>query len=147
MGATIVVGVDGSEGSRRALRWAAEEAGLRQASLLVVTVWQYPVFTTIPAFGVMPPSEEMSREAEAGLRALLGEENLVGRDDLTVLESIMQGPAAPALLDAAADADLLVLGSRGHGGFKGLLLGSVSQACVAHAPCPVVIVPAPPTGD
>jgi nucleotide-binding universal stress UspA family protein len=147
MDATIVVGVDGSEASKQALRWAAEEAQLRDAALLVVTVWQYPVFSTMPAFGVLPPAEEMSHEAEAGLRELLREEKLTDRDDLTVLESVMQGPPAPSLLEASADADLLVLGSRGHGGFKGLLLGSVSQACVSHSTCPVVIVPAPSDAD
>lgn len=141
MGTRVIVGVDGSEGSRRALRWAADEAKRRDATLLVITVWQYPVFTTIPAFGVLPPVEEMSAEAEAGLRALLEEEGLTGRDDLTVLESVVQGPAAPALLDAAGEDDVLVVGSRGHGGFTGLLLGSVSQAVVTHAPCPVVVVP------
>jgi nucleotide-binding universal stress UspA family protein len=143
MGAKVVVGVDGSENSRRALRWAADSAERRDAVLLVVTSWQYPAFSTMPAFGVLPPAEEMSREAEAGLRELLRQEGLVGREDLTVLELVTQGPAAPALLDAAADADLLVVGSRGHGGFKGLLLGSVSQACVSHARCPVVVVPDP----
>jgi nucleotide-binding universal stress UspA family protein len=141
VGATIVVGVDGSEGSLRALRWAADEAKLRDATLHVVTAWQYPVFSTMPAFGVLPPTEEMSKGAEDALRQLLAEEGLTGRDDITVLESVVQGSSAAALLEAAADAELLVLGSRGHGGFKGLLLGSVSQAVVAHSPCPVVVIP------
>lgn len=143
----VVVGTDGSESSRLAIRWAAEEAARRGATLVVVTAWQYPVLTTMPAFGVLPPVDEMSEEAERALHAMLEEEGLVGRDDLTVLESVVQGPAAPALLEAAEDADLLVVGSRGHGGFKGLLLGSVSQAVVSHATCPVVVVPAAKDDD
>jgi nucleotide-binding universal stress UspA family protein len=147
MGAKIVVGTDGSDSSRHALRWAADEAVRRDASLVVVTVWQYPTLTTMPAFGVLPPADEMNAEAEAGLRQLLADEGLTGREDLSVYELVQQGPAASALLDAAADADLLVVGSRGHGGFTGLLLGSVSQAVVSHARCPVVVVPNPDSDD
>jgi nucleotide-binding universal stress UspA family protein len=140
---TIVVGIDGSEGSLAALRWAADEARLRHARLEVVVSWQYPALSTIPAFGVLPPAEEMSEEAKRGLAALLHDEGLADDPSLEVVEAVVQGPAGAALLDAAADADLLVVGSRGHGGFTGLVLGSVSQQCVTHAPCPVVVVPRP----
>jgi nucleotide-binding universal stress UspA family protein len=140
MAAKIVVGVDGSEGSLLALRWAAEEARLRDAVLEVVTAWHFPVLATIPAFGVLPPADEMSEEARRGLDELLESEGITA-SGLTVLETVGEGRAAGVLLDAAADADLVVLGSRGHGGFSGLLLGSVSQAVVSHARCPVVVVP------
>lgn len=140
---TIVVGVDGSEGSRAALRWAVEEARLRGAALLAVTVWQYPAMTTMPAFGVLPPSDQLNEEARTHLTQVLREEGALS-DGLKVLEGVSQGPAAPALLEAATDADLLVVGSRGHGGFTGMLLGSVSQHCVTHSPCPVVVVPVHP---
>lgn len=138
---TIVVGIDGSEASLVALRWAADEARLRHARLEVVVSWQYPALSTIPAFGVLPPADEMSEEARQGLAALLREEGLADDPSLEVVEAVVQGPAGAALIDAAADADLLVVGSRGHGGFTGLVLGSVSQQCVTHAPCPVVVVP------
>lgn len=137
----VVVGVDGSEGSRVALRWAAEEARARGAVLEAVIVWQYPALTTMPAFGVLPPADEMEAEAKAALGAVLEEEHLLSSPELTVLEAITQGPPAAGLIEAAKDADLLVVGSRGHGGFAGLLLGSVSQHCLTHAPCPVVVVP------
>jgi nucleotide-binding universal stress UspA family protein len=140
---TIVVGIDGSEGSLAALRWAADEARLRHARLEVVVSWQYPALSTIPAFGVLPPADEMSDEAKRGLTALLHDEGLADDPDLEVTEAVLQGPAGAALLEAAADADLLVVGSRGHGGFTGLLLGSVSHQCVTHATCPVVVVPQP----
>jgi nucleotide-binding universal stress UspA family protein len=136
----IVVGVDGSAGSRAALRWAHEEARLRGASLEVVTVWQFPVMTSLPAFGAMPPPEDMSGEAEANLLRSLAAEGIASGDDVAVTTVVAEGAAAPALLDAATDAELLVVGSRGHGGFTGLLLGSVSQQCVSHGPCPVVVV-------
>jgi nucleotide-binding universal stress UspA family protein len=141
MAGKIVVGVDGSEGSLRALRWAAEEARLRDAVLEAVAVWHVPVLSTIPAFGVMPSADEMTEQARAGLIELLQDEGITSGDGLTVLETVAQGSAAGVLVDLAADADLLVVGSRGHGGFSGLLLGSVSQATVTHSRCPVVIVP------
>jgi nucleotide-binding universal stress UspA family protein len=142
----VVVGTDGSPASRAALHFAANEARLRGATLHVVVAWQYPVLTTMPAFGVLPPVEQMTAEAAEGLTQFLDDEG-IGGDDLDVVPLVAQGPAAAALLDAAADADLLVVGSRGHGGFAGLLLGSVSQACVTHAPCPVVVVPADAADD
>lgn len=136
----IVVGVDGSPGSRAALHWAHDEAALRKATLVTVTVWQFPVMTSLPAFGAMPPPEDMGGDAEAALLRTLSEEGIAASDEVPVTTVVAEGAAAPALLDAAADADLLVVGSRGHGGFTGLLLGSVSQQCVSHAPCPVVVV-------
>jgi nucleotide-binding universal stress UspA family protein len=113
---------------------------LRGAVLEVVTAWQYPVLSTIPAFGVLPPADEMTNEARKGLRELLEAENLTTGPELTVLDTIGEGSPASVLVDAAADADLLVVGSRGHGTF-GAILGSVSHACVTHAACPVVVVP------
>jgi len=136
----VVVGVDGSEGSRAALRFAYEEAGLRRCPLVVVTVWQYPVLTTLPAFGALPPIEDLSGEAENSLRQVLDEEGVATTDEVDVQTVVAEGAAAAALIEAAHDADLLVVGSRGHGGFTGMLLGSVSQHVVSHAPCPVVVV-------
>jgi nucleotide-binding universal stress UspA family protein len=136
----IVVGVDGSPGSRAALHWAHDEAQLRGADLVVVTVWQFPVMTSLPAFGAMPPPENLGSDAEGALLQTLSEEGIAASHDVPVTTVVAEGAAAPALLDASADADLLVVGSRGHGGFTGLLLGSVSQQCVSHATCPVVVV-------
>lgn len=136
----IVVGVDASPGSRAALRWAHAEAKLRRCALTVVTVWQYPVLTTLPAFGALPPVEDLSSEAGAALTAVLEDEGVASTDEVPVSTVVAEGPAAAALLDAADGAELLVVGSRGHGGFSGMLLGSVSQHCVAHAACPVVVV-------
>jgi nucleotide-binding universal stress UspA family protein len=136
----IVVGVDGSAGSRRALVWARAEAELRAATLEVVTVWQYPVTTTLPAFGVMPTPDDLADEARRSLLAVITEEGISADGPVDVTTLVTEGVAAHALLEAAKDADLLVVGSRGHGGFTGLLLGSVSQQCVIHATCPVVIV-------
>lgn len=134
----IVVGVDGSETSRDALRWAARQAELTDASLQVVMTW----FIPIAAYGAtMPVSIDMDLDGETR-RALdrviletLGEHN-----GLDVTRLVVEGHPAPELLKAATTAELLVVGSRGHGAFTGMLLGSVSEHCVAHSPCPVVVV-------
>lgn len=138
----IVVAVDGSEGSRRALRWAHAEARHHGAALEVVTVWQYPVTTSIPAFGAMPAPDDLAASARAELLEVLASEGITSDGPVAVSILLAEGAPAHELLRAAKDASMLVVGSRGHGGFTGLLLGSVSQQCATHAPCPVVIVPA-----
>jgi nucleotide-binding universal stress UspA family protein len=132
----VVVGVDGSEGSARALRWAADEARLRGARLEIVHAW------AVPFMGEVPTTPDLDAELEAGARTTL--EEAMAAVDLQGLEvdgRIERGPAAVVLVELAKGADLLVMGSRGRGGFTGLLLGSVSQQCAHHASCPIVIVP------
>jgi nucleotide-binding universal stress UspA family protein len=138
---TIVVGVDGSDGARDALRFALEEARLRGARVHVVAAWQVPV----AAYGgalVSPDSalvDQLAAEARSAVeRALAGAGDLAADADVDIV--VREGAPAQVLLEESDDADLLVLGSRGLGGFRSLLLGSVSQHCAHHAPCPVVIV-------
>jgi nucleotide-binding universal stress UspA family protein len=136
----IVVGVDGSAGSQRALRWALEEARLRNASVHVVHAWHAPYVMPSPMAPVVTYEyDPIQRTAEDVLAGAVRAEDTRGLD---VHEVLVCDSAAPALLDAAKGADLLVVGSRGRGGFAGLLLGSVSQSVAQHAPCPVVVVPA-----
>jgi nucleotide-binding universal stress UspA family protein len=142
----IVVGVDGSEGSTRALLWAADEARLRRAQLRVVLAWEPPVRVVGGVGWVIPDEQQLGeygRLAEERLAAILAEHAsaLAGLD---VAESAVHGAPAVVLLREAAGAGLLVVGTRGHGGFVGLLLGSVSAQCAHHAPCPLVIVPGEP---
>lgn len=136
----IVVGVDGSEGSRAALRWARDEARAHGAALEIVTAWQYPITTALPAFGSMPTPDDLEGEARDAMLAVVADEGITGDDGMTITTLVAEGTASQALLEASASADLLVVGSRGHGGFSGLLLGSVSQQCVNHATVPVVVV-------
>ena len=143
--ARIVVGIDGSEASSEALRFALGEARLRQTTLEVVHAWVLP-HIALSAAGYVPQVDsvllgEMKQAAEQLLDSALAavEEET---EDVRIVRSVVEGTPAKALVRAAADADLLVVGSRGLGGFAGLLLGSVSQQCAHHAPCPVVIVPA-----
>jgi nucleotide-binding universal stress UspA family protein len=136
----IVVGVDGSEASKEALRWALEESRLRRSELRAVYAWLYP---QIGGRGYIPPElldPDLLREtAQERLDALVAE--VAGESPGVELEGVVrEGPAAKVLTEAAEEAELLVVGSRGHGGFAGLLLGSVSQQCTQHAPCPVVVV-------
>lgn len=136
----IVVGVDGSPESRRALHWAAQEAKLRGAHLSVIHAF------TLPHLGIV--EQELAtdvlvlieREAQDLVENEVDElgETTAG---LEVSRAAAEGTPAQILLDAAEEADLLVVGSRGRGGFGALLLGSVSQQCAHHAKCPVVIVP------
>lgn len=142
VGGLIVVGVDGSTGGREALRFAMAEARLRGAELQAVSAWRYPY-----SYGeslVIVSDDDLKAAAERGLiEAIAAAGEQVG---VQVEPVVRQGRAASVLLESAADADMLVVGSRGRGGFAGLLLGSVSQKCVQHAPCPVVVVPAPNPG-
>jgi nucleotide-binding universal stress UspA family protein len=136
----IVVGVDGSAGSRAALRWAFTEAKLRGTSLEAVIVWQYPITASLPTFGAMNTPDDFEVDARSTLLAFLTDEGVSAEAPIPVSTLVAEGNAARALLDASEDADLLVVGSRGHGGFTGVLVGSVSQQCVNHAKCPVVVV-------
>jgi nucleotide-binding universal stress UspA family protein len=138
----IVVGVDGSESAQAALRFALDEARLRGDGVRAVAAWHVPTTTYGGAF--VPPADGLLDELEAGSRRTL-ERALADAGDqaagLEVEPVVREGAPARVLLEAASDADLLVVGSRGLGGFRGLLLGSVGQQCTHHAPCPVVIVP------
>lgn len=136
----IVVGVDDSPSSKSALRWAIEEAGLRDTSLHVVSAWEFPFAKPAspdddPLPGV-PPLEETAR---VELTAAVAEAGGDPESDGVVVE-VVHGSPARVLLDAAAGADLLVLGTHGRGGISGLVLGSVSRQVIQHAPCPVVVV-------
>lgn len=136
----IVVGVDGSAGSREALRWAFAEAQIRGATLEAVIVWQYPVTASLPTFGVMDTPADFQSEARTTLIEILASEGITAEAPIPVSTLVAEGNPARALLDASSEADLLVVGSRGHGGFTGVLVGSISQQCVHHASCPVVVV-------
>lgn len=141
MGASrIVVGFDGSSSGRTALEWARREARLRGATLEVVHVYEPPPSAMITKI----PDPHLLAHVEASVHAQaadLLEEALEPLDDVEVEPYLVRGPdPAAALTRRAMSADLLVVGSRGRGGFAGLLLGSVSQKCVHHAPCPVVVV-------
>jgi nucleotide-binding universal stress UspA family protein len=138
---TIVVGVDGSAEAKEALGWALGEARLRGAALRVVHAWQFPATAGFAAAYDGELLNALRDDAEALVDRLLAEVGVP--DSVKVEKAVVEGSAAQVLVEAAADADLLVVGSRGHGGFAGLLLGSVSQQCAHHASCPVVIVRGP----
>lgn len=134
----IVVGVDGSPGSHRALQWAAQEAELRGASIEAVAVYEQhydfgQVYTATidPIQAAAIAAEQLS----TAVKTALG-------DAAAVRQTVLHGDPAAELCAVSKDAELLVLGSRGHGGFVEFFLGSVSTKCSHHAPCPVVVVPA-----
>ena len=140
--AKIVVGVDGSDASKDALHWAVEEAGLRRAEVVAVHAWEAPPpvaeLGPAPAFDFVALAPQLQESAESLVRSVVAE--VVGDNSDVKVEAVApEGPVATVLIDAAADADLLVVGSRGRGGFVALVLGSVSQQVATHAPCPVLI--------
>jgi nucleotide-binding universal stress UspA family protein len=136
----IVVGFDGSEGAQAALEWAVTAAERWQSPLTAVVVVPRAV-TLGPDVAPMVGSVEQERLGAMGEMARVAVEKAsAGRDVRTQVRAVAGGPAEE-LLNASADADLLVVGSRGHGGFARLLLGSVSSQCAHHATCPVVVVP------
>jgi nucleotide-binding universal stress UspA family protein len=147
----IVVGVDGSPGSREALRWALAEARLRDGVVHVVHAWMVPLIDALPEPWVVgsrplgPSDDEMHDHLEAaaqGVLAVAVDQARSADPSVEVHGELAEARPGSALLAAAEDADLLVVGSRGRGGFAGLVLGSVSAECAHHAPCPVVVVPA-----
>jgi len=140
----IVVGVDGSPASKHALRWAARQAQLTGAMLEAVMTWEAPV----TPYGIwdgydnglqtQKALEEVVHEVLGGTEVLI---NGVGEiDGLKVVATAVPGRPATVLLEESEGAELLVIGSRGLGAFAGMFLGSVSEHCIAHAPCPVVVV-------
>jgi nucleotide-binding universal stress UspA family protein len=136
---TIVVGVDGSPQSRAALSWAAAEAADHQSDLVVLSVWEPGLIPPSgnPSVGHTPvrTSEGAAEELVTVIREELGDEPPV-----LVQPRVAQGNPAQVLIESSEDADLLVVGTRGHGGFKGLVLGSVSQHVAAYAKCAVTVV-------
>jgi nucleotide-binding universal stress UspA family protein len=138
----IVVGIDGSEDSTRALWFAADEAAARNRGLRIVSAWQ----TGVPVYagGLIAPAPIAPSEMEEETREAAEHQAQDVLDQHPGLRSeivVRQGGPAAVLVEESADADMLVVGSRGLGGFAGLLLGSVSQQCAHHALCPVVILP------
>jgi nucleotide-binding universal stress UspA family protein len=144
----IVVGFDGSEASQEALRWAVEEARLRATKVIAVRAYENPVmppvldpYGAVPAVGPAPnidPKLMRNSVGEGLMRALT--EAVPDPGGVEIEGQVVEDHPANALVDASGAEDLLVVGSRGHGGFTGMLLGSVSQSVVHHARCPVVIV-------
>jgi nucleotide-binding universal stress UspA family protein len=134
----IVVGVDGSPAAHAALRWAHEEARLAGATLVVVHAWHYP-------YSSARGSASETREAMRldALRQLEAEVDALGPragDGASIETRLVEDSPSKAVLDEARDADLVVVGSRGRGGFASLLLGSVSRVVVQHSPCPVAVI-------
>ena len=134
----IVVGVDGSSASVKALEWALEQAEATGAKVEAVQAWEVPVMYGTGMM-VLPHGEEFEKAANQSLAAAVAQAT-ERRPGVPVETHSVSGHPAKTILDMAEGADLLVVGSRGHGGFVGSLVGSVSQYCVAHAKCPVVVV-------
>jgi nucleotide-binding universal stress UspA family protein len=143
----IVVGVDGSESSKHALRWAMRQAELTGASVDAINAWQIPLYAGVaPMIETGADIEALAKAGEQILTETLAD--VAGDHSPTVIRTrVVEGHPAFALLQAAEGAELLVLGCRGHGGFVGALLGSVSQYCVQHAACPVVVIRGPHLRD
>jgi nucleotide-binding universal stress UspA family protein len=137
----IVVGVDGSPSSRAALRWAVRQAVLTDGMVDAITACHVPVTPMGYAWAPvsMDEADNLEEDARKALDGIIGDE-VEPADRHRVTARVGNGHPADVLLEAAADADLLVVGSRGHGGFADALLGSVGQYCVHHAHCPVLIM-------
>ena len=133
----FVVGVDGSEHGRMALRWASAVGAAAGVPVRAVQSWMHPRSAMLPIAPVPLPAEEMEEQGREALTAIVTD--TLGSSDAVTTE-VLPGSPAGALLQTVTPESVLVLGSRGLGGFAGLLLGSVSQECVEYASCPVVVV-------
>jgi nucleotide-binding universal stress UspA family protein len=134
----IVVGVDGSGPSKEALRWAVDQGRLTGASVEAVAAWETPT----DWYGMMPRTDRPSTVEDAAQRSLdeTVDEAVGAHEGVAVSKKVAQGNPANVLLEEARDAQLLVVGNRGRGGFTEALLGSVSQRCAQHAKGPVVVI-------
>ncbi|MFB7845194.1 universal stress protein [Microbacterium sp. NPDC056052] len=133
--APILVGVDGSDSSLDALRYAAKLSAALDLPLRAVTTWDYPALVDLyPSIGWTP-----DKDAAVLLDAAI-KDVFAGDPPEALTAVVLAGPAAPVLIEESHRAEMLVMGSRGRGGFAGLLLGSVSATCASHAHCPVLIV-------
>jgi nucleotide-binding universal stress UspA family protein len=134
----FVVGLDGSDESALALRWAVAVAQLAGAPVRAVGAWMYPKLSVVPGTAPLVSPAEMDERTAEDLRDLVT--NVLGNVPPSVSLQALRGPAAGALLQTVTPDSVLVLGTRGRGGFRGLMLGSVSRESIEYAPCPVVIV-------
>ncbi len=139
-GPRIVVGVDGSADSLAALEWAARQAALTASTLEVVTTWEWPNTYGVPFS--LPAEYDPDADARRVLEDAVAPVHAT-HPSLAIRASVVKGPPAPTLVALSQEADLLVVGSRGHGEFAGMLIGSVSHYCASHAHCSVVIVRPP----
>ena len=132
----IVVGTDGSPSSIEAVEWAARQAELTGAALEVIMTWEWPL-----SFGwsVVPNEYDPASDGEKVLAEIVARLRKA-HPGLSIGTSVVEGHPAPVLVKASAGADLLVVGSRGHGEFAGMLLGSVSEHCASNAHCPVLVL-------
>jgi nucleotide-binding universal stress UspA family protein len=134
----IVVGVDGSQSSLAALRWAVCQAKLTGVPLEIVSAWEWPVSYAgweTPEPPDYDPAVEARRQLDKAVSAAL-----TPGETIEVRRSVIEGRPAPVLEALSRTADLVVVGSHGHGEFAGMLLGSVSEHCVTHCHCPVAVI-------
>jgi len=138
----IVVGVEGSGGARAALKWAIQEAKFRHATVVVVTSYSPSYVPVSPDFTYFPVDNFNVEEEVERMQKNLTQEVIAEAcgEDVPIIYVRKKGSPADTLMEIAEDADMLVVGSRGRGGFRGLLLGSVSQQIAHHGCCPIVIV-------
>jgi len=135
-GHRVVVGVDGSQPSQQAFRWAAHLAATFGARLDAVTAWDFPAsYGWGPVPSDWDPAQDMHKALDETVTTVFGVQPPPG-----LRREVREGGAAEVLIEASRDATMLVVGSRGHGGFTGLLLGSVSSKVAEHASCPVLII-------
>jgi len=135
-GDRIVVGIDGSPPSLEALSWAARQAGLTGGNLEVMMCWEWPssLGWAVPVPADFDPGADIGRTLEAAVASVQAAHPGVGIEG-----RVVEGHPAPVLVEASKGAALLVVGSRGHGEFVGMMIGSVSEHCAAHAHCPVLV--------
>ena len=138
----IVVGVDGSGHSQHALEWAMKEAAVRQAPLTVMTVHEV-IRGYFGGYAVFPDDAALAEQAGQAVQAEVDKAlaDLGESRPASVTVRVAMGSVVEELVQAGEDADMLVVGSRGAGGFARMVLGSVSSLVTQHAPCPVVIIP------